>query len=896
MKLSPGHNKQEEKAQSNTEGAPRDGKEIAAAANESGPPVRREFGRGDVANEGRPSVWVWFEQLGHDLRYSVRMLRHSPGFTSVAVLSLALGIGANTAVFSVLDALMLRSLPVRSPEQLVQIKKDGDTVRSSNWLYKPFFENYQNLTEVFADVSAVRDVDRFNVMINGPGGGLDASKVRISLVSGNYFSNMGVNAVVGRTLRAEDDGAPGANPVAMISYDYWKRRFALAPDVVDRTLTINGMTYAVLGVAAAGFSGDWVGQRTDLWIPVAMYGQVMTDPRGVEGAIVRLVGRLKPGVALEQAQAATQVVNSQIVAASGLSQETIHRDGLDIPVRLDLAARGYSPQRKSFAQPVIIIMIVVGLVLTIACVNVANLLLARSAARRREMAIRRALGAGRMRIVRQLLTESILLAVLAGALGLVFAVWGKALIVKVMASGPVVGAASELVSIDLDLTTDARLLGFTAAVCVLTGILFGLAPAFRGSNVSLAPGLSQRGAGLGKSGTRGGPAKLLVIPQVALLLVLLVGTGLFVRTLRNLRALDLGFDREHLLQIWTAPHQIGRVGPALAPLFQQTQDRLSALPGVVSVSVSTRGLLNGLEGNTGTSEALRVEGQPPKTGQRLARAAITPGFFDTVGMKLLDGRDFTDRDTDTSPFVAIINETMAQFYFGDEYPIGKRFAMGHDVGFPRQVVGIVKDAKYDTPREKTPLMLYLPYRQAIGQLLSDMCVAVRTTGSPARMAATIRQEFQDVDRSMPVLKVNSIEDQLTDVLVQERMITALAVFLGVLAILLASLGLYGVISYTVARRTNEIGIRMALGATGPDILRMVLKETLVLVLIGVAVGIPLVFATTRLTSAMLFGVSAVDPLTIAAASVLMIAVATVAGLFPSRRASRVDPMVALRYE
>ena len=610
---------------------------------------------------------------------------------------------------------------------------------------------------------------------------------------------------------------------------------------------------------------------------------------------MRLVGRLKPGVALEQAQAATQVVNSQIVAASGLSQETIHHDGLDIPVRLDLAARGYSPQRKSFAQPVIIIMIVVGLVLTIACVNVANLLLARSAARRREMAIRRALGAGRMRIIRQLLTESILLAVLAGALGLVFAVWGKALIVKFMASGPAVGAASELVSIDLDLTTDARLLGFTAAVCVLTGILFGLAPAFRGSNVSLAPGLTQRGAGPDSSGTRGGPAKLLVIPQVALLLVLLVGTGLFVRTLQNLRALDLGFDREHLLQIWTAPYQIGRVGPALAPLYQQTQDRLSALPGVVSVSVSTRGLLNGLEGNTGTSDALRVEGQPPKSGQRLARALITPGFFDTVGMKVLDGRDFTDRDTDVSPFVAIINETMAQFYFGDEYAIGKRFAMGHDVGFPRQVVGIVKDAKYDTPREKTPLMLYLPYRQATGQL-SDMCVAVRTTGSPASMAATIRQEFQGVDRSMPVLKVNSIEDQLTDVLVQERMVTALAVFLGVLAVLLASLGLYGVISYTVAGRTNEIGIRMALGATGPDILRMVLKETLVLVLIGVALGVPLVFATTRLTSAMLFGVSAVDPLTIAAASVLMIAVATLAGLLPSRRASRVDPMVALRYE
>ena len=845
-----------------------------------------------VLGEGRSNVLA--DLLLLDLRYGLRVLRECPGFTAVAVLSLALGIGANTAIFSVLDALVLKPLPVSHPEQLVLIKRAEDTIRSNNWLYKPFFESYRDLSEAFSGVSAVREVDRFNVMIDGPGGGLDTAKVRIGLVSGTYFSTLGVNAVVGRTLTADDDRVPGGHPVAVISYAYWKRSFALAAGVVNRTLMLNGTTYTILGVTAPGFSGDWVGQLTDVWIPVAMYAQVMSDPGGLNNAIVRVLARLKPGVAREQAQAAAQVAdNNALASIPGITPEQMHRNGDDIPITLESAARGYSPQRKSFAQPVIVIMILVGLVLLIACANVANLLLARSAARQREMAVRRALGAGRMRIVRQLLTESILLAILAAALGLAFAVWGKNVIVTFMASGHVVGRSSEILSIDLDLNTDARLLGFTAAVCVLTGILFGIAPAFRASNVSLSPALTEQGTG--RSGPRGGPGRLLVIAQVALLLMLLVGAGLFARTLRNLRAQELGFDREHLLQIWTAPWQSISTGPAMVSIFQKAQERISSLPGVLAVSVSTRGLLNGLEGNTGSSDALRIEDQPPKPGQRLGRSVIAPGFFDTVEMPMLEGRDFTDHDTATSQSVAIVNESMAQFYFGDQSPIGRRFGYGADVNYPRQIVGVVKDAKYDTAREKTPLMLYLPYRQGT-RFLGDLCVVVRTAGTPATVSASIRQELRDIDPSLPVLKINTIEEQLDDALVQERTVAALAGFLGVLAVLLACLGLYGVISYTVARRTNEIGIRVALGATRADIIGMVLKESLLLVLVGVAIGIPATLATTRVVSAMLFGISAADPLTIAAATLLMIAVAALASLMPAYRASRVDPMVALRYE
>jgi predicted permease len=846
-----------------------------------------------VLGEGRSNM---FGDLLLDLRYGLRVLRKSPGFTAVAVLSLALGIGANTAIFSVLDALVLKPLPVSHPEQLVLIKRAEETVRSSNWLYKPFFESYRDLSEAFSGVSAVREIDRFNVMIDGPGGGLDTAKVRIGLVSGNYFSTLGVNAAVGRTLTADDDRVPGGHPVAVISYAYWKRTFALAPDVLQRTLNINGTTYTILGVTAPGFSGDWVGQLTDVWIPVSMYAQVMSDPGGLNNAIVRVLARLKPGVTREQAQAAAQVADYNALASiPGVTPEQVHRNGDDIPITLEPAAKGYSPQRKSFAQPVIVMMILVGLVLLIACANVANLLLARSAARQREMALRRALGAGRMRIVRQLLTESILLAILAAALGLAFAVWGKNVIVTFMASGHVVGRSSEILSINLDLNTDPRLLGFTAAVCVLTGILFGIAPAFRASNVSLSSALTEHSAGRGSSGPRGGSGRLLVIAQVALLLILLVGAGLFARTLRNLRAQELGFDREHLLQVWTAPWQSVSTGPAMVSIFQKAQEQISSLPGVLSASVSTRGLLNGLEGNTGSSDALRIEGQPPKPGQRLGRSVIAPGFFDTVGMPMLEGRDFTDQDTATSQSVAIVNESMAQFYFGDQSPIGRRFGYGADVDYPRQIVGVVKDAKYDTAREKTPLMLYLPYRQA-ARFLGDLCVVVRTAGNPATVSASIRQELRDIDPSLPVLKINTIEEQLDDALVQERTVAALAGFLGVLAVLLACLGLYGMISYTVARRTNEIGIRVALGATRSDIIGMVLKESLLLVLVGVAIGIPATLGTTRLVSAMLFGISAADPLTIAAATLLMIVVAALASLMPAHRASRVDPMVALRYE
>jgi predicted permease len=500
------------------------------------------------------------------------------------------------------------------------------------------------------------------------------------------------------------------------------------------------------------------------------------------------------------------------------------------------------------------------------------------------MAVRASLGAGRVRILRQLLTESVLLAVMGGLLGALFAIWGVNVLMKFVDAGPN--------AIDLNLKPEARVFAFTAGLSLLTGILFGLTPALRSSKVALAPALAGRGVASGASG-RFGLGKALVISQVALSLVLLIGAALFLRTLRNLRSQDVGFDREHVLLFWTAPDHAGRQGATLARLYEAVQDRLSALPGVRSVSPTAFGLLGG----SGGSPVTNVEGYVRKAqeDQFVPWSLIAPGFFDTVGIRHLLGRDFTAHDTETAPRVAIINESMARYYFGDQNPIGKHFGMRRDVGTPIEIVGVVRDAKYGTLREKNVKMIYIPYRQDLFHLY-DMCVAVRTIGNAQSITALIRDQLRAIDPNLPILKIDTPEAQLDDSLIEERLIAALSGFFGVLAVLLACLGLYGVMSYTAARRINEIGNRLALGATSGEVLRMVLKESIWLVTAGIAIGVPLTLAATRFIATRLFGVSATDPITIALAAALMITVAAVAGLLPARRASRVDPMVALRYE
>jgi predicted permease len=838
----------------------------------------REFGNVTLVKETTRAMWGWtsLERLWQDLRYGARMLGRNPGFTAVAVLSLALGIGANTAIFTVIDALLLKTLPVKDPQELA-ILRAHDPARTTA-IYHPLYVKFREQSKVFSAVAAILETERSNITLAH---GAELGDVEVGLVSGNYFANLGVPAVIGRTFTLADDRVAGGHPVAVISYRFWERYFGLARDVLGKTLNLNGQSFSIVGVTARGFTGDWVGRPTDVWFPLMMHARVMPEIEwaarmrwgisGLERSPVRVIARLNPGTSPVQAQAATQVLFQQFLRdESGPNPSPERLKAISLQrIELDPAARGFSPQRDAYGQPLAILMAVVGLVLLIACANVANLLLVRNAARERELAVRLAIGASRPRIVRQLLTESVLLATLGGALGLLFASWGTTFLAPMIASGP-------QDSVRLDLQPDLRILTFTAGLCLVTGILFGLLPAFRSSRGTLASALVARGAIAG--GSSGKLGRILVAAQVALSLILLIGAGLFAQTLRNLKSFNLGFDREHLLLVWTSPAQTGRVGQSLVDFSVSVREKLAALPGVVSVGLGNIGILNGddMSGCCG-------------------RSAIAPRFFETVGVPLIAGRDITERDTEKSPHVVVIDETTSRHLFGNENPIGKYTDKPGDEDYPTQVVGLVKDASLGSPRGKMGRS-FVPYRQFTRLLRATWCVVVRASGDPVRLASQVRHELRGLDSTLPIFKINTVDQQLEDVIVRDRLIAALAGFFGVAAVLLASIGLYGVMSYTTARRTQEIGIRLALGASRENVLSMVLRESLVLVGVGAAIGVPIALALGTLISSRLFGVAATDPITIIAATSLMISVAALASFLPARRASQVDPMIALRWE
>jgi predicted permease len=858
-----------------------------------------EFGgTGQIREECR-EVWVWqpLEQLRQDLRYAVRLLRKNPGFTAVAALSLALGIGANTGIFSVVDALLLRNLPVRSPEQLMGFQT-GD---SATFSY-PMFERFRDRLPALPGISAIALIDRYNLTVRGRGGDVPIGNVRVALVSGNYFSTFGVNAAMGRNLRPGDDHAGVERPAAVISDSAWKRWFEEQPDVVGRTLTVSGSIFTIVGVAPAGFTGDWMGQPADLWAPIAMQPLFETEfPSRVTSRSewVRIVARLAPGANRSRMQAAAQVIHQQALREDAgpnprpSQAQYIARQHMV----LESEAKGFAPQRNALLQPLSILMVVVALVLLIACANIANLLLARSAARHKEIAMRLALGASRSRVVRQLLTESVLLSLIGGALGLLFARWGTSVLAKLVVSAPAQMTYNPSTSISLDLHPDLRAMLFTVGLCITAGIVFGLAPALRISRVSLSPDLREAGA----RGQRRGPfhfGGILVVAQVAVSLMLLIGAGLLVRTLHNLKSQDLGFERNHVTLVWTAPIKAGIRGPALASLFERAQERIASLPGVRSVSSSSNGVLGGF----GNANAYRThaEGLPqkaPSDEDFALWSAVTPGFFDAVGARLVGGRDFSARDNEKAARVAIIDEDLAHYLFHGQNAVGRHLGIKKDRGFPVEIVGVVKTIKYVQIRgkEREPGMMFLPYRQNMGELF-QMCVAVRTSSDVPGLKPRIREELRNIESRLPVIGMVSTEEQLDDSLVLEHLIATLAAFFAGVGMVLACLGLYGVLAYATARRTNEIGIRLAMGATRGGVLGMVFKESLSLAAAGVAIGIPAALAVTRLVSARLYGVGANDPLTIAAAVLAMTMVATLAGFLPALRASKVDPVVALRYE
>jgi predicted permease len=690
---------------------------------------------------------------------------------------------------------------------------------------------------------------------------------------------------------------PGSDPYVVISYPYWKKRFGRDPYVLGKTVQIRKTFFTVIGVMPPEFFGETVGDAPDAWLPMMMEPFVKLgrdwlhdDPSKSERVMWLLVaGRLKPDVGEKQAESSLNVLFQQIVhetAGSNLPPDRL-RDLADQKIKVQPGSKGASPLRDEFNQPLLVLMAVVALVLLIACANLANLLLARSTVRQREIGIRLAIGASRGRLIRQLLTESTVLALAGGGIGVLFAFWATNLMLRLVSGG--------VSSVALDAHPDLRMLAFTAGVSLLAGLLFGLAPALHATRVDVSSTLKKTSRGVIGSGARISIGKALVISQVAISLLLLIGAGLFLRTLQNLQQVDLGYLREKLLLVRIDVLAAGYQGAQRSAVFRTLLDRFRALPGVRGVALSENGLFSGTE----SGDQISVEGyKPKKRGDASARFdQIGPGYFSTLGIPILVGREIGRQDSEGRAYVCVINQTMARFFFGDRNPVGKHITDEFpDTRTTFEIVGITKDDRDHRLRGEIPRRFYIPFFQGLGGIPPAANFEIRTFADPNSIIKSIRREVEQVDRTLPILSAMPLDELLDRTMTQERLLAKLSAFFGGLALLLASVGLYGVLSYSIARRTNEIGIRMALGAQQSTVLVMVLRETLVMLLVGITVGVALSFSLTRLVSSQLYGLKATDPITIMVAGVVLAAVAMLAGYLPARRASRVDPLDALRYE
>ncbi len=853
----------------------------------------RRFGNATLAQERSREIWGWsfVETLSQDIRYGLRQLRRSPGLTVVVTLSLALGIGANTAIFSVINAVMLRMLPVHDPEKLVQIayhgQHDNQAFVAETFSY-PMFKELRERNHVFTNMAVAAP---WGFAESGP----EPPKWTGQLVSANFFSVLGVNAVVGRVFAADED--KGVHPVLVISYGFWMSRFGRDPAVIGRKMTLGDALFTIIGVAPAHFSGLDPGRAYDLWTPISMLPQVndgcecgmLTDPDHNEW---NLVARLSPGISLEQARADLDVLFRQTHAGarSGFREDisnfsvTQRNELLAQQIVVLPAARGRDYLRKEFSRQLFLLMGMVALVLVIACANVANLLLARASVRQREFAVRSALGAGRRRLVRQLLTESVLLALIGGALGVLFAYWGSPALVALMARGQ-----NQLA---LDVHPDLPVLGFTLLVALATGIAFGLAPALSASRTGAGPSLHAFTRNLTGSfeGHRLGQA--LVVAQVALSLILVIGAGLMVRTLRNLETFDAGFSRQGVLLFGIDPTEVGYMGGRRAQFYQQLEQGVSQMPGVRSVSFSYATPIGGLLRELSIS----IEGHTPQPHEEMHSYVdfVGPRFFETIGIPLLIGRDFGPQDHPGSARVAIINQAMARRFFAGQNPIGRKLGWNRGKGNQEcEIIGIVGDAKYLSLREA---MLPIVYSNALQGDLGDLTVEVRTAWNPIGLLPQIRTLLHTFDSRLAPWNPTTLAEQVDASLYQEKLVSTLSSFFGVLALLLACVGLYGIMAYAVARRTNEIGIRMALGAERSDILRLVATQGLKLTFIGLGIGILASLASTRLIGTLLYDVKPTDPLTFVSVSLLVTMLALLASYLPAHRATKVDPMTALRHE
>ena len=847
----------------------------------------------------------------HDLKHACWMLLHSKGWTIVVLLSLAIGIGATTALFTAVNGLLLQTVTVRAPEELVVLKWSGenDQVRSSSDYGFSALENGQRVRSTFSyniyqqlrsanqtmtDLTGGTSLESFNLASSG------SAEIATSFgVTGNYFKTLGVSAVVGRTIEESDD-EPSAESVAVISYPFWQKRFGADRSIIGTSVRLNNVPVTIIGVLPPSFTGiQRLGDTTrDVWIPLSMESRFVDianpfAPPGVRPPkprfeeptnwYIQIVGRLKPGATIAQVkgnlagpfEAAAR--NGMQSFMAGLN-DTERKLSFNAQRKTDAvptlvvrpAARGIYDLDTTSSRSASVVSVIVLLLLLIVCANVANLLLSRATARHREVSVRLSMGASRRRLVRQLLTESLLLSVTGGALGVAISYWGK-----------------KLLPFGQNTSIDAQVLAFVAGISMLTGVIFGLMPALRATRVDLASAMKESSRSVAASGTW--LSKTLLITQVAVSVVLLIGAGLFVRTLQNLRSVDVGFAPNNILMF--------RVNPALnrydANRIQQLYDRLrtefEGLPGVRSVAFTRTALLSGSTSITGI---FRPGATSDKDAKDIYLMSVSPKFFETMQIPIVAGRDFDERDVAKPTASVLINETAAKKYWPNESPIGQRLGNSPEESSESEIIGIIRDTKYDSVREDPPATLYTSIRPGT----RSVTVMMRTAGEPAMMTETVRGAMQRIDPDVPMTGITTQSDQVDARFAQERLFALACSLFGGLALLLACIGLFGLMSYSVSRRTNEIGIRMALGAQRAGVVGMVLRESMILVVVGVVIGLGGALATGRFIESVLYGLSTTDTLTITAAIGATIVVSLMAGYLPARRASRVDPMVALRYE
>jgi predicted permease len=825
-----------------------------------------------------------------DINYAWRAFRKAPLFVVVAVLSLALGIGANTAIFTLTDQVLLRTLPVKDPEQLVLLSALGRHYGGNmgwNRISYPMYQDFRDRNSVFSGMFCFRETE----MSLSSGGRTE--RIAGEFVSGNYFPELGLKPVIGRLFTAQDDLFQGARPLAVLSYGYWRSRFAGDRAVIGRKIELNGHPFTIVGVSQAGFSGTDPGYAPQLRVPMMMAHEMAPylDLNNRRSRWVTAFARLKPGESVATAKAGLQPLFHQIlrmeVQQKEFAKASAYMKKQFLKMSMDVlpAAKGRSQLRRQFSKPLLVLTATVLLVLLIACANVANLLIARATFRQKEIAVRLALGSGRGRIVRQLLIESLMLSCAGGAAGVLLAVWADQALLGFLppSSTPLTVSAAP----------DWRILTFAIAMSLLTGIIFGLAPALQATRPNVAGTLKDQAGSL-TSGASSGIRKSLVVTQIAFSLLLLIGAGLFIHSLRNLKDLDPGFRATSLLAFKIDPTLNGYGMERTKAFYERLRETLAGMPGVEMAALAVMPVLEGDEWD----EWVTIDSYSPKTGE-LPDAHmnfLSPNYFKTMQISLLTGRDFRLTDSLKAQKVCIVNETFAKKYFGTVNAEGHRIGMGIDPGTKTDitVVGVSRDTKYESMREQIPPEVFRPIQQV--DFASGITVYVRTARDPENMFTSIQRRVRDLDPNLPVFKMITLEKQMDDSLVTERLVASLSSGFGFLATILASIGLYGMLAYAVARRTREIGIRMAIGAGRMDVLWLVMRETLQLLGIGIALALPLSWLLTQSIRSQLYGIEPNDPVSIAAAVFVIASVGVLAGYVPARRAAQVHPLVALRYE